>query len=680
MTLILFASVMLMNLVNLSAKPEDIQWMKPGHTGNVKVLNLTSDGKYLVTTAQDSSVKIINTEDNYLVFKTKTGDNVLFAGISQDKFTLFLGTQDKSTFTPTVTTFDINQKTKTGSFVLESSTNVSNITISPDCKFIAGLNTSNKIQLWNAENGYLLQVFDKDSNDKAYNYAFSSINSIAIAYDNTLRIYNLGSFGIDKEFNITNTSNSSIFFNSDGTQIIKSTNNGDISIYNTSTGKLELSSNVVGYNLKQVILLKDPSRMVINIDGVCSYWDVQNNMFIKELGIGLINNVIYSAQNNRELLIAGCNNGITKIWDLNSDTLVKYTTNNYSRSTLCYNGKYIQSNLKIIIDKETGNILLETKNQVYTIKDTIYYYFTMDSLLYLGSVENNSLIDSINFHKILRSFFFSDNMRFCNYSTKDKPQITNIMDWETKSIVCSDSLLAIKFSGNNRFAAGLNVMKNQLNIIDLQKGSITYKMDLINISNTYFCFSNQGQNIFIRQAGENVKMYNANDMNLIREFKMETESISNSFISISADDKYLIDGADNGDVRIWEIGSSSLKAKYMDYSERILTLDISPDLKYVLAGYRDGTVFLWKTNLVPSSVNENLSKPAKGLNIYPNPVNDMLKVEGINPQNNEKVGIFSSFGIKIFESITEDKIDVGFLPPGMYYIRIGNNFQKFIKL
>jgi hypothetical protein len=46
----------------------------------------------------------------------------------------------------------------------------------------------------------------------------------------------------------------------------------------------------------------------------------------------------------------------------------------------------------------------------------------------------------------------------------------------------------------------------------------------------------------------------------------------------------------------------------------------------------------------------------------------------------DRIEIFSSIGLKVIDSDFKEKIDVSILQSGLYFIRIGNKINKFIKI
>ena len=74
--------------------------------------------------------------------------------------------------------------------------------------------------------------------------------------------------------------------------------------------------------------------------------------------------------------------------------------------------------------------------------------------------------------------------------------------------------------------------------------------------------------------------------------------------------------------------------------------------------------------------------------IYPNPVTDFINIKftsSDNFPNSDRVQIFNTLGVEVAsKSLTEQqeylKIDISHLPTGVYFIRIGNKVEKFVKM
>jgi hypothetical protein len=89
-----------------------------------------------------------------------------------------------------------------------------------------------------------------------------------------------------------------------------------------------------------------------------------------------------------------------------------------------------------------------------------------------------------------------------------------------------------------------------------------------------------------------------------------------------------------------------------------------------------------------SSTNSNASySVTSGVKIYPNPVRDVLQIEGLDPSVKNVISVSSSYGRIIFQSRLSGSgsysANVGKLEPGLYYVTIkqkGNSILlRFLK-
>lgn len=71
---------------------------------------------------------------------------------------------------------------------------------------------------------------------------------------------------------------------------------------------------------------------------------------------------------------------------------------------------------------------------------------------------------------------------------------------------------------------------------------------------------------------------------------------------------------------------------------------------------------------------------ANQLTIYPNPVQDEVRIEGAALENDVAVAIYDLTGRKILsEKINANTVNVSPLPSGIYILKAGNRFGRFVK-
>ena len=153
-------------------------------------------------------------------------------------------------------------------------------------------------------------------------------------------------------------------------------------------------------------------------------------------------------------------------------------------------------------------------------------------------------------------------------------------------------------------------------------------------------------------------------------------------------------GTPDGQIRYWY--DSKLLISYDNILFRTAQY---PDMKlnqFLIAPYiGDGSPLdqtMWideltvATSPIKSDVNDN--RNANQIYIYPIPAIDYIEIVGAGsePTPTSDIRIFNAFGDCIKKSHTSYlhgagvKIDVSDLPTGIYFVRIGNKLNKFVKI
>jgi len=94
---------------------------------------------------------------------------------------------------------------------------------------------------------------------------------------------------------------------------------------------------------------------------------------------------------------------------------------------------------------------------------------------------------------------------------------------------------------------------------------------------------------------------------------------------------------------------------------------------YLLCAYKDGVQtysnISYEGNCSPPT-SINFIDPAKAIEVYPNPVVDVLTIKNVSEIEFEKVEIYDALGRKLSSEWYHTSIDFKGLLPGLYYIRL----------
>jgi WD40 repeat protein len=266
-----------------------------GHTGVVNYLNVTTDGKYIVS-ADSKNVRIWNLLTGALIREIKNLETVSFIKTTQDGKTLVVdgGTQIiKNTKTTDSYGYKYSSEVETKKYlirVLNLNTGVlrnnlvhnqplTNVEISSSGNILVSGDKTGNLNIWNLQNGKLQKMLTGHN---------SSINSIAISpdektivsteYDGQIKIWDLSSGTLKSTF--TGHDKSSI----DGSVIVLITNNtlvswlqtyndrGDVKIWDLQTGNFKYTLNGTNFNFLKVSA--DAKHLIIYGKNGINKWEL----------------------------------------------------------------------------------------------------------------------------------------------------------------------------------------------------------------------------------------------------------------------------------------------------------------------------------------------------------------------------------------------------------------------
>jgi photosystem II stability/assembly factor-like uncharacterized protein len=328
-------------------------------------------------------------------------------------------------------------------------------------------------------------------------------------------------------------------------------------------------------------------------------------------------------------------------WIGTSDGSVLNTTNggkNWIELSNC-NNSLIKD--LIFVDQNTG----------YLISDNLY--LTFDGGLSWG--KNEKLLDMIP-----DNIFFLDKQNF--YLTSHK---VNLLDSSIVSI-----LMKTTDSGNNwKEVIALNSFKNNYKYF----GKIQF------LDNLYGFVQNGSELFKTTNGGLTWDKYLITTFNKINGFKFLDKKRGWAY-GDSTNIYYTIDSG-----KTWKI---NYKPNYW-YNINDIS-KVNDSLIYICGNY--GLIEVFSDNFLDLRKVLNIEyNDIKSMNIFPIPARDYIEIKNVisNEMRNPVIEIFNIFGEKIstpsaLQAATPQegnfKIDVSNLAAGVYFIRVGDKFEKFVKI
>ena len=78
-----------------------------------------------------------------------------------------------------------------------------------------------------------------------------------------------------------------------------------------------------------------------------------------------------------------------------------------------------------------------------------------------------------------------------------------------------------------------------------------------------------------------------------------------------------------------------------------------------------------------NGVEQKISKSIK--KIFPNTATNSLKLSGFELENGKPIYISDVMGRTVFKTVNTEEINLESIPPGSYWLKVGNDLMRFVK-
>ncbi len=483
------------------------------------------------------------------------------------------------------------------------------------------------------------------------------------------------------------------------------------------------------YLLTDLIVSK--GSMYLSTENKGIFKSLDNGISWQQLAVGLINSSITIAADSSGVLFT-------------SDMVNCYKSTNNGDEWICFTNSNQKTTVNTILTDAKGSIYCTINNDIYYSTDSGNNWkiisrpdnntnFTNlkiinDTILCIIYQENDELYYSSNKGEEWNQVNFEDNnfkylVDICSGKNKD------IFILSAFSVFASTdlSINQKKLSNVGKYyilndsieiaTLGLNInSKNEIYIFH-ELSIVTKSTDLgqtwnllksINSFDDYVPsvikleFNSKNEIYYLDTDGFLFKSVDdfKTSINLNKAFLDASDGIS-SFVINSKD--YIFIGTNFGKIYYtvdgginWELFNSPLSVKKtydtpLSIEKRIYSLGLDKN-ENLIVGTDKGIL---KTNLSTTDpeteLNIETDTDLSNITISPNPASDFIEISDINPMlkhgvEYSNIRIFNVFGQNVsstwagLEPAPTIRIDVSGLAPGMYFVRIGDRDQKFIKI
>jgi photosystem II stability/assembly factor-like uncharacterized protein len=215
---------------------------------------------------------------------------------------------------------------------------------------------------------------------------------------------------------------------------------------------------------------------------------------------------------------------------------------------------------------------------------------------------------------------------------------------------------------------GINWTNNIVDSLQITR----YSGTISNYRKIFFINSDIGwiqlQNNFIMRTvdgGKNWKTVNVSNSFSIYNFKFYNELIGWAI-------------GDNGKIFYTSDGGNSW-IEQLSFRSRVLSglCILNESNVYVSGDF--GTILKYCDSEIKSNVKEIFIDQREKFPIFPNPATDFINFQDMNNEN-ATYSIYSCLGILVYQGQINNKIDISFLPTGIYFVKIRDSIHKLIKI
>lgn len=316
-----------------------------------------------------------------------------------------------------------------------------------------------------------------------------------------------------------------------------------------------------------------------------------------------------------------------------------------------------------------------------------------NNLTQLDVTQNNNLksIDCSNNKLSKLNLPQTSNFKFLECANN---QISNLDLTKTPSLISLDCSFnqIIELDVSNNFDLELfYCIKNKLANLDISKNSKLTQLSCLENNLTSLDLSRNSNLLYITCSNNRLTNLDLSYNLLLQElFCTNNKLIS---LDLSNNPKLMLIYCDSNDLQSIDVKNGNNKI-YIQSDLIHFNFEFNPELRCIQV---DDSVFsntnkLWKKDPIAhysencgfTGLDETKLEFSK-LSISPNPVSDQLTINTNKESNN--IEIFSVEGIKVYQSSvnfqTSDNsihIDVSGLLPGLYFVKVGNLVERFVKL
>jgi len=592
----------LSGLTTLEAPPQELK----GHTSDLWGVDFSPDGKYVVTSSNDKTVRLwdLATGETIRIFSGHAAEvwDVVF---SPDGKYLLTGSADH-----TARLWDA-MNGETVQVFSGHTGSVDAVAFSPDGKYVVTAGSTDKTaRLWNIASGRTVHVFTGHS-DLVIRVAYSPNGKYILtgSVDWTARLWDTVTGGEVRVFDHPNVVGA-IAFSADGKYIATGCEDNEVRLWDVTTG--ELVREFIGHQgFVQGVRFSPDGRFLLtgSADKTVRLWNLSTGQPLRVFKghADDVQTVTFSPDGN--LIATASNDRIARVWTLQaSATGMQFIGHGATvwQASFSPNGRQIVTasvdTTARIWDIATGQTVIiltghtnEVRGAVFSPDGRMILTASRDSTARLWDVVTGQELQRFEGHtNVVSKAIFSPDAKYIVTTSFDGT--ARVWDAQTaKTILIYPNqgpghVNRVAFSPNGKTVVtsgddSTARIWDPLNGKDLMvfKGHT----DIVN----GVAFSPDGRYLVTSSADGSVRLWEVVAGKEVRRFAGHPGGAIGA--AFSPDGKYILSSGVDGTARLWEVNTGKEVRRFTGHANRVRDTAFSPDGKYILTASNDYTARLW---------------------------------------------------------------------------------------
>ena len=595
--LILFYLIVL-PLFTIAQKPKLITPI--GHTNPITSVDVSSDGKYLVTGSYDQTAKLWDFESGQLIHTFKSDANwVRAVKFSPDCPSSKEGKSFLTAGDDHIIKLWATQSSKLVREFIGHTDSILSVDFSPNCQEILSGSGDKTAILWNAQTATQIETFQH--NDVVTSVRFSpngkriltcSKEKKAVLWDyqpqkriREFSCYSIGEFSINGKFVFTNSGP-----------------NGElVEMFDAKTGQSIKKFKGHRAQINAIALSEDGKHMATgSSDHTAIIWDIETGQakkIIEAHNFAIYSLVFTPMIENKQYIITGSRDYTAKMWDAQNGQFIK-SFEGHSQGALSFTP--LEKSLLInydnigqrIWDLESGQLLRISDKKTINIPGRVVsengrYTLTIGSGNSKQSQSDNGFLDRAGAIGItgIEGFFGSNTKdTLFLWETNTGRKVRHFLGQEnkiTRAVISADS---------QKIAAGFQ--SGNVQLWDKNSGeSTTFKGDPSPINS--LSISANGQYIVAGNSNLKVLIWKTASGALLHDDFLP-HNLGLNTVACAPNGKYLLTGSNDRTAKLWDLESGALLQTLDEHDNRVTSVAFGTNTDYLItASFIDQSIKLW---------------------------------------------------------------------------------------